>query len=313
MGCKWRNFSGPMLTHRKVRCASVLEIRHFRRTTARFQTVSHNPAAPMKIATWNINSVRLRIDQVLRFLEEEAPDALCLQEIKCRNDQFPAKAFAQAGYQHQAVSGQAGYHGVAIVAKAPLKAIEAEQFCGKDDARHIAATLAGVRLHNFYIPAGGDIPDPDENDKFAHKLAFLKDLEGRFGGRGKSKKKEVLVGDLNVAPREHDVWSHKQLLGVVSHTPVEVDLLDKAAGAGGWADVARALIPEPEKLYTWWSYRAADWRASNRGRRLDHIWVSPALEKAALSGGSSAYRIHDRCRGWERPSDHVPVTLTLDL
>ncbi len=267
----------------------------------------------MKIATWNINSVRLRLDQVVRFLGEEAPDVLCLQEIKCRNDQFPAKAFAQAGYQHQAVSGQAGYHGVAILSKTPLKEIEAERFCGKDDARHIAATALSVRVHNFYIPAGGDIPDPDENDKFAHKLQFLQDLEARFGGRGRSKKKEVLVGDLNVAPRDHDVWSHKQLQGVVSHTPVEVALLDRAARAGAWTDVARALIPEPEKLYTWWSYRAADWRGSNRGRRLDHIWVSPSLEKTALSGGAGAICIHDRCRGWERPSDHAPVTLVLAL
>ncbi len=268
----------------------------------------------MKIATWNINSVRLRIDQVLRFLQEEAPDALCLQEIKCRNDQFPAKALAAAGYAHQAVSGQLGFHGVAIVSRLPLKDAAAEKFCGKDDCRHISAVLpGGLTLHNFYVPAGGDVPDPDENDKFAHKLAFLKELEGRFGGSGKSKTKNVLVGDLNVAPREHDVWSHKQLLSVVSHTPVEVDLLDTAVHAGGWTDVARALIPEPEKLYTWWSYRAADWRQSNRGRRLDHIWVSPSLKKAALSGGRATFAIHDRCRGWERPSDHAPVTLVLEL
>jgi exodeoxyribonuclease-3 len=273
------------------------------------------PNSPaMKIATWNINSVRLRLDQVLRFLDEEAPDVLCLQEIKCRNDQFPGKAFAAAGYKHQAVSGQAGYHGVAILSTAALKDIASEQYCGKDDARHVAATIAGLRVHNYYVPAGGDIPDPDENDKFAHKLAFLGDLGKAFPGRKAApKRKEILVGDLNVAPREHDVWSHRQLLDVVSHTPVEVDLLDKAVEAGGWIDVARALIPEPEKLYTWWSYRAADWRASNRGRRLDHIWVAPGLEKAALAGGASAFRIHDRCRGWERPSDHAPVTLTLEI
>jgi exodeoxyribonuclease-3 len=267
----------------------------------------------MKIATWNINSVRLRIDQVLRLLEEEAPDALCLQEIKCTNDQFPAKAIAAAGYKHQAVAGQVGYHGVAIVSKTPLKDVEAQKFCDKDDCRHIAATLpGGVRLHNFYIPAGGDVPDPDENDKFAHKLQFLKDLAGAFSGAG-PKRKEILVGDLNVAPREHDVWSHKQLLDVVSHTPVEVDLMAKAIKAGRWIDVAREIAPEPEKLYTWWSYRAADWRLSNRGRRLDHIWVTPALEKAALSAGRSGFRIRDDARGWERPSDHAPVLLTLEM
>ena len=266
----------------------------------------------MKIATWNINSVRLRIDAVLQFLREERPDVLCLQEIKCATDQFPAKALKGAGYVHQAVSGQPGYHGVAIVSRLPLGDEEAESFCDKDDCRHIAATLpGGVRLHNFYIPAGGDIPDPQENEKFAHKLAFLKDLATRFSG--KPRRKEVLVGDLNVAPREHDVWSHRQLLNVVSHTPVEVDLLNAAISAGRWIDVARAAIPEPEKLYTWWSYRAADWRQSNRGRRLDHVWVTPALEKAALAGGRKAFSIRDDCRGWERPSDHAPVLLTLDL
>lgn len=267
----------------------------------------------MKIATWNINSVRLRIDSVRRFLKEEGPDVLCLQEIKCTNDQFPAKALAAAGYAHQAVSGQMGYHGVAIVSRLPLEDIETRRFCGKDDCRHVAATLpGGVRLHNFYVPAGGDEPDPEINEKFAHKLDFMRDMARWFAdGGAPGKSKQILVGDLNIAPREHDVWSHKQLLKVVSHTPVEVELMNDAIASGGWTDVARALIPEPEKLYTWWSYRARDWRASNRGRRLDHIWVSPELKKAAVGSGREAFQIHDRCRGWAKPSDHAPVTLKL--
>ncbi|HXI86603.1 MAG TPA: exodeoxyribonuclease III [Parvularculaceae bacterium] len=265
----------------------------------------------MKIATWNINSVRLRIDSVKRFLKEEGPDVLCLQEIKCRDDQFPSRALASVGYPHQAVSGQAGYHGVAIVSRLPLENIEKRRFCDKDDCRHVAATLpGGVRLHNFYVPAGGDEPDPDVNEKFAHKLNFMRDMASWFANGGApAKSKQILVGDLNIAPCEHDVWSHKQLLKVVSHTPIEVELMDAAIAAGSWLDVARALIPEPEKLYTWWSYRARDWRASNRGRRLDHIWVTPALKKAATGGGRKAYLIHDRCRDWPKPSDHAPVTL----
>jgi exodeoxyribonuclease-3 len=265
----------------------------------------------MKIATWNINSVRLRIDLVRRFLAEQGPDVLCLQEIKCRDDQFPAGALREAGYPHQAVSGQAGYHGVAIVARAPLADIETLRFAEKDDARHVGVTLAGgVRLHNFYVPAGGDEPDPETNEKFAHKLAFMRDL-ARWSEEGAARGKTVLVGDLNIAPREHDVWSHKQLLNVVSHTPAEVELMDAAIAAGAWTDIAREIHPEPEKLYTWWSYRAADWRASNRGRRLDHLWVSPALRKSALAKGPDGFRIHAECRGWERPSDHVPVTVAL--
>jgi exodeoxyribonuclease-3 len=267
----------------------------------------------MKIATWNINSVRLRIDQVVRFLTREAPDALCLQEIKCRDSDFPATALEKAGYPHIAVSGQAGYHGVAIVSRLPLKDIERRSFCAKDDCRHIAATLpGGIRLHNLYVPAGGDEPDPATNDKFAHKLEFLDELAEWCAGF-RPRAKSIIAGDFNVAPKEHDVWSHKQLLKVVSHTPVEVEKLEKTLKAHQWTDVARALIPEPEKLYTWWSYRARDWRASNRGRRLDHIWVSPALKKPALAGGRTAYAIHDGARGWERPSDHAPVSLKLSL
>ncbi|MGE0409695.1 MAG: exodeoxyribonuclease III, partial [Amphiplicatus sp.] len=184
----------------------------------------------MKIATWNINSVRLRIDSVKRFLKEETPDVLCLQEIKCRDDQFPGKALKAAGYEHQAVSGQAGYHGVAIVSRLPLKEVERRGFCNKEDCRHIAATLpGGVRLHNFYVPAGGDEPDPEINEKFAHKLDFMRDMAAWFAnGAAAPKGKAILVGDLNVAPREHDVWSHKQLLKVVSHTPAEVALMDSA-------------------------------------------------------------------------------------
>ena len=267
----------------------------------------------MKITTWNINSVRLRINQVVRFLGEHDVDVLCLQEIKCLEDNFPFKALRQAGYDHLAVSGQAGYHGVAIASRLPLKKIEIRRFCGKDDCRHVAASLpGGVRVHNFYVPSGGDEPDRKKNDKFAHKLDFLDEMAAWFSELG-PRSKSVLVGDLNVAPREHDVWSHKQLLKVVSHTPVEVEKLEGVAASHGWVDVARELIPEPEKLYTWWSYRARDWRASNRGRRLDHIWVSPALRKAALAGGREAYRIHDDVRGWERASDHAPVTLKLEL
>lgn len=269
----------------------------------------------MKIATWNINSVRLRINLAKRFLREEAPDVLCLQEIKCRDDQFPAKALRLAGYEHQAVSGQVGYHGVAIVSRLPLEDVDKRGFCGKNDCRHVAATLpGGVRLHNFYVPAGGDEPDPAVNEKFDHKLSFIKGMAEWFSGMGAPKEaKAVLVGDLNVAPREHDVWSHKQLLKVVSHTPVEVDHLAGALAAYEWIDVAREIIPDEEKVYTWWSYRAQNWKKSNRGRRLDHIWVTPALREAAIKGGRGGFAIHQRCRSWKRTSDHVPVTLKLAL
>ena len=268
----------------------------------------------MRITTWNINSVRLRIGLVERFLAEHAPDVLCLQEIKCLNDQFPYKAFAAAGYPHAAVHGQKGYHGVATVSRAPLDEIGPTRFCGQDDCRHIATGHAlpsgkSVTVHNFYVPAGGDEPDPARNGKFAHKLAFMDEMSAMFAGL--KDRPAVIVGDLNVAPGEHDVWSSKQLARVVSHTPVEREAMAGMIRAGGLVDVARRLVPANEKLYSWWSYRAKDWRASNRGRRLDHVWVTAPLEAAALAGGRPAFRIHEDARGWEKPSDHAPVTLDL--
>ncbi len=269
----------------------------------------------LTITTWNINSVRLRIDQVTRFLKENWPDVLCLQETKCPNDLFPLGAFRKLGYEHIAIQGQKGYNGVAIASRHPIDDVQRWSMTGKDDARHIGATLmpgektgAGLTIHNFYVPAGGDIANPDENPKFAHKLAFLAHLESFANDGRAARQAEIVVGDLNIAPLEHDVWSHKQLLDVVSHTPIETESLERIRRAGGFIDTARHLKPEPEKLYSWWSYRAADWQESNRGRRLDHVWASADLESAIAGIGFST-----QTRGWEKPSDHVPVTVTLEM
>jgi exodeoxyribonuclease-3 len=164
-----------------------------------------------------------------------------------------------------------------------------------------------ITLHNFYVPAGGDEPDPTINPKFEHKLNFLDEMRDHAALRPK-KSRAILVGDLNVAPLEHDVWSHKQMIRVVSHTPVECEKFNAARSAGGWIDSMRVLTPEPDKLYTWWSYRAMDnWKTSDRGRRLDHIWTSPTLADRV-----SKIKISKDYRGAERPSDHVPVTVTIE-
>ena len=264
----------------------------------------------VSISTWNINSVRLRIDLVTHFLETQKPDILCLQETKCMNGQFPHGPFRKLGYEHHVINGQKGYHGVAILSRFPLEEEDSLVFCDKPDARHASALIktphGPLRIHNFYVPAGGDIPDAEANEKFAHKLGFLEEMRA-WGKREKSSGiPTVLVGDLNVAPLEHDVWSHKQMLKIVSHTPMETERMLAAISDGGWVDAMRHLIPEPEKLYTWWSYRAADWAASDRGRRLDHIWITPDLV-SSLDGVT----ILREARGWERPSDHVPVILNL--
>ena len=267
------------------------------------------------VATWNINSVRLRQDLVARLMTEHAPDVVCLQETKCLDANFPGHAFSRLGYVHQAINGQKGYHGVAIVSRVPLETTASLTLGGKPDSRHIAAVFgerAGLKapltLHNFYVPAGGDIPDPKINPKFAHKLSFLDEMRELDALHPVGADRHVLVGDLNVAPHEHDVWSHRQLLNVVSHTPIECEKLVAIRDRGNWTDIARRFVPESEKLYSWWSYRAADWRAADRGRRLDHIWVAPAL-----SDRVSQFTIARDARGWERPSDHVPVTATLEV
>ena len=270
----------------------------------------------LSIATWNVNSVRLRFPLIEQFVAAHAPDVLCLQETKCPDELFPRKDFARLGYEHAALHGQKGWHGVAVLAKRPFADVTRDRYCGKSDARHVAVRLdrkAGVAkpltIHNFYIPAGGDEPDPAVNEKFAHKLAFLDELKVSAACRESlDGARSILVGDLNVAPLEHDVWSHKQLLKVVSHTPVEVEKFNAMQQAGGWIDVMRGFVPEPAKLYTWWSYRAQDWAASDRGRRLDHVWASPALKKSARE-----MTIVREARGWERPSDHVPVVATFDV
>lgn len=263
-----------------------------------------------RLATWNINSVRLRLDLVSRFVRAEAPDVLCLQEIKCIDGKFPELELRALGFPHIAVCGQKGYHGVAILSRIPFTREERRDICGRGHARHLSVALAGVNgsakplvLHNVYVPAGGDLPDPALNEKFRHKLDFLEAMEAWFKPmRGKRKNRMILVGDLNVAPLPTDVWSHKQLLKVVSHTPAETERFARVQAAHDWIDVMRRHVPAEQKLFTWWSYRNRDWRASNRGRRLDHIWTTPALDGAAVS-----MRVLDETRDWPRTSDHVPV------
>ena len=263
------------------------------------------------ITTWNINSVRLRMPIVQRFLMQQQPDILCLQETKVENGLFPFAPLRAMGYEHIIIHGQKGYHGVAIASRIPLVEDHRQDYCGVGDSRHISAIFAcngrRVRLHNFYVPAGGDEPDRTINPKFGHKLDFIEEMK-RLKSSAEANTASILVGDLNIAPLEHDVWSHKQLLKIVSHTPVETEGLLEVMRLGGWEDLMRLKVPASEKLYTWWSYRAKDWAAADRGRRLDHIWSSPDLAPLL-----KRIEIFKEARGWEQPSDHVPVTAHFDL
>ena len=265
----------------------------------------------MRIVTWNINSLRLRLPLLERLVQALDPDVICLQETKVPDPLFPDAAPGALGFPHVARRGMKGYNGVAVMSRIPLtQRTDSPDWCERGDCRHLHVTLHAesgpVELHDFYVPAGGDVADRALNAKFAHKLDFVAEATRWFAGRP-GFARTVLVGDLNIAPLEHDVWSHRALRGVVSHTPVEVEAL-LAWQATGFADALRHFVPSDEKLYTWWSYRNLDWRASNRGRRLDHVWVSrdlaPALE---------AMTVLAEARDWPRTSDHVPVAVSLAL
>jgi len=260
------------------------------------------------IATWNINSVRLRMDQVGRFLQEHAPDVLCLQEIKTIEQSFPHAAFEELGYTYRAVHGQKGYHGVATVSRIPMREFSRHDWQDNGEARHVGVELdgpgQGLILENVYIPAGGDVADRAVNPKFGQKLDFLERMT-RWSDR--IDRPTLLVGDFNVAPLECDVYDHKALLRTVSHTPIEVETLGRLADAHGWVDLGRTFIPAPQRNYSWWSYRAY-WRQKDHGRRLDHMWASPDL-----AGQATAHRFVEETRKWEKPSDHIPLITEFDL
>jgi exodeoxyribonuclease-3 len=189
---------------------------------------------------------------------------------------------------------------VATASKLTIAEIAQFNWCDMGDARHVSIRIDGLpTIHNFYVPAGGDEPDPAVNDKFAHKLRFLDEMTVWSAGLEED---SILVGDLNIAPHPDDVWDHKKLLKVVSHTPVETDGMLRLMDAHKWVDVMREHTPLPEKLYSWWSYRARDWSAADKGRRLDHVWTSPALR-----GKTVHMEVIRDARGWEKPSDHAPV------
>ncbi len=262
----------------------------------------------MRIVTWNINSLRLRLPLLAEIVAALNPDVLCLQETKVDDPLFPLDACRALGFPHIAFHGMKSYNGVAILSRLPLSDIERPSRSGREDCRHLVARVAGIDIHCLYVPAGGDIPDADANPKFAHKLDFLAGLTRWYRDNFRPDRPMVVAGDLNIAPLETDVWSHKQLLSVVSHTPVEVAALAELQASLDWRDAVRAFIPPEQSLFTWWSYRSPDWRKNDRGRRLDHIWVTPAL-----AGSLRGALVARECRDWTKPSDHVPVIVDLDL
>lgn len=260
----------------------------------------------IKIVSWNINSLRIRLHLLQKLVLDENPDVICLQETKVQDESFPIKEIKKLGFNHIEFSGEKSYNGVAIISKIPLSEISKIDILESNHKRHIAASFLGLTLHNFYVPAGGDIPDVNLNPKFDFKLNFLDWMTEFFAKNYTKNSKLIVVGDINIAPLEHDVWSHKQLLNVVSHTPIEVEKMLKLQKTLDFVDSHRVFVANNEKLYSWWSYRAGDALGSNRGRRLDHIWLSPDLKDKI----EDAYILRD-FRILDKPSDHVPIILKL--
>ncbi len=263
----------------------------------------------MKIVTWNINSIRLRLNHIEKLAIEEKPDIICLQETKVNNTDFPFKYLKDLGFKHIEIRGEKAYNGVAILSRFFFDSAFHVNFVNDKDKRHVAIKLLNqLEIHNFYVPAGGEIPDPELNSKFRHKLAFMNEVTEWFKVNRSPDDKIILLGDLNIAPLENDVWSHKQLLNEISHTEIEIEKMAKLYESLNWQDAIRKFTPETEKLYSWWSYRNRDWEKSDRGRRLDHIWVTPTLEKHVKKG-----YIRKEYRSIESPSDHVPVIIDIDI
>ncbi len=261
----------------------------------------------MKLATWNINSIRLRLKSVLYFVKKYNIDVLCLQETKVENDMFPITEFYNIGMKYNFYRGEKAYNGIAILSKIPFLKKNYINWCNLSDTRHISVCLKNnINIDNFYVPAGGDIPDLKTNLKFKHKIEFIEEMQNHF--KYKIKKNNIIVGDLNIAPLENDVWSHKQLLNVVSHSPIEIEAFNKFVKNAKLIDIVRNKIPEEKKIYTWWSYRSKDWQKTNRGRRLDHILITKDLFKKVNN-----IEIFKNIRNWKKPSDHIPIILDIKM
>jgi exodeoxyribonuclease-3 len=202
-------------------------------------------------------------------------------------------------------SGEKSYNGVAILSKFRIdESFSLNLF--NEHKRHICAKIGAYEIHNFYVPAGGDEPDSVTNPKYEHKLSYVKLMQEWFTANRKKEDAIILVGDLNIAPYEHDVWSSRQLQNVISHTPPERKALLDLKDSLDFIDTGRYFVDSKQKLYTWWSYRNKDWKKSNRGRRLDHIWVTTPIASSLLNNFYLS-----EARDWDKPSDHIPCFIDI--
>ena len=255
----------------------------------------------MKIATWNVNSIRVRLQQVLDWLALEQPEILCLQEIKITNELFPVDPFEALGYQVM-VSGQKTYNGVAILSRYDsTEVLEGfPDYDAQGQKRLIAATVGKIRVVNVYVP-NGSAPD---SPKFTYKLEFINQLRNYLQKLHLNEEHLVLVGDFNIAPEARDVYDPEAMEGEIGFHPEERSALAELKD-WGFEDVFRRHHEEGG-LYSWWDYRAAAFRR-DMGLRIDHIWATPALSALSVDSGMDKTQ-----RSLPQPPDHIPVWVVFD-
>jgi exodeoxyribonuclease-3 len=253
----------------------------------------------MKIATWNVNSLKVRLPHLLQWLGENPVDVLCVQETKMTDDKFPVSEINSAGY-HVVYTGQKTYNGVAILSKHPIQdVVKNNPRYADEQQRIIAATIEGVRIVCAYVPNGQSVG----SDKYSYKLAWLASLRDWLEDELRSHEHLAILGDYNIAPDDRDVHDPVAWAGQVHCSDQE------RAGLGALVELGLCdsfrLFEQPEKSYSWWDYRQLAFRR-NCGLRIDHILLSPTLAKRCV-----ACAIDRAPRKWEQPSDHAPVVATL--
>ena len=250
----------------------------------------------MKIATWNVNSVLARAPQVVRWLEAARPDVLCMQETKCIDEKFPFDEFSRLGY-HSESFGQAAYNGVAILSRVGCEQVSRGMTDDEDGAqpRLLAATIAGIRIVNVYIPNGQSVGA----EKYYFKLEWLRRLRVFLDSQYQPDQRVLLCGDFNVAPEDRDVHDPVMWRGRIMFSDPEKEALNQVK-QWGFVDAFRVHNSE-EKQFSWWDYRAGAFRR-NLGLRIDHVWATESLVK-----DSGSALIDKEPRRWEKPSDHAPV------